>query len=678
MIEDKLNRRPPIVALPLIANGSIGHQPMEFNSPNSNYPKREIHRLSKNTLAPIEENGESSQQSPDAHKDNTKFNTQFPEHNANASQFSSQATIANYQVSYQLQQWDDGNSNKISPMILNGSNSGQAQIEANNRSDINHPDLNGAYDPLRAIPLSELRNQLTSIAREIKLRTVDSMTAASDHVKPQGNQEYLMLYLVVLGQFILQGGQAYFIDLPPPAPQIIISPQDTDSFSLSPPESGGVLVDPDEFEIDSEHSSGLPMNDNDNDDTGYSFLSPNPRLGNSNTTLSLEPRTRVSPLSPLAPAFVPASEGHQKVSGVAGDNVALKSPPTPVSLKSYFEPAKARIYPQSITSVSSVEEKMPADPFATQDTPNSTTPPVESLQQSPLNSSTPLTPISPVLHTSPPALDSPTPRDRLITHSQLRIPSNICFIRTKPGSGIRIYILPNQIGNSETTWIDLPEVGIQLCDEDTPEKFVYATNTVMGSASWFYTEIWVSYLYQEILIYNSFRGLGNLERASISFEPEPSMIPTGCIDMYGRPTFFDAGNSRSEPKTLSFPSGDDLGVNWNAAPHENARIRSIKLKQMWEGWQEGARDVRWLWHLWKQWGRIKGWTEKSEKCGDDENRKGKNAVDHFELMKIAMLTSKIEYGIKQIGFDDMKGVLRGRSTDQLKRDWEERTRKFGS
>lgn len=196
MIEDKLNRRPPIVALPLKANGSIGRQPMEFKSPNSNYPKRDTHRLSKNTLAPIEENGESSQQSPEAHKDNTKFNTQFPKHNANASQFSFQATMANSKVTYQLQQWDDGNSSRFSPMIVNGSNSGQVQIEADNGSDINHPDLNGAYTPLRAIPLSELRNQLTSIACEIKLKTVDSMTAASDYVKPQGNQEYLMLYLV--------------------------------------------------------------------------------------------------------------------------------------------------------------------------------------------------------------------------------------------------------------------------------------------------------------------------------------------------------------------------------------------------------------------------------------------------------------------------------------------------
>ncbi|TEY42314.1 hypothetical protein BOTCAL_0395g00080 [Botryotinia calthae] len=676
MIGNKLNRRPPIVALPLIANGSIGRQPMEFSDPNSNYPKRETHRLSKNTLAPIEENGQSSQQSPEAHKDESNFNTQSPEHYVNDSKFSSQATIANFPVPYQPQQWDDGNSNTFSLMKVNESNSGQAQMEFDNGSYINHPDLNGAYIPLRAIPLSELRNQLTSIAREIKLKAVDSITATSDHVKTQGNQEYLMLYLVVLGQFVLQGGQAYFIDLPPLIPKIIISPQDTDSFSSNPPDSGGVLIDPDDFEIDSEHSSGLSMNDD--DDTGYYSSSPHSGPGNSNTTLSLEPSTRVSPLSPLAPAFVPASEGNQKVSSVAGDNVALKSPLIPISLESYFEPAKARSYPPRITSVSFVEEKTPVDPFVTQDTSNTTTLSIQSLQQAPPNSSTPLTPISPLLHASPPALDSPTFGDQLIAHRPLRIPSNICFIRTKPGSGIRIYILPNPIGNSETTWIDLPEIGIQLCDEDTPEKFVYATNIVMGSASWFYTEIWVSHLYQEILTYNSFRGLENLERAPTPFEPEPSIIPTGCIDMYGRPTFFSAGNSGSKPETLSFPSGDDLGVNWNAAPHENARIRLIKLKQMWEGWQEGARELRWLWHLWKQWGRIKGWTEKPKKCGDNENKEEKDAVDHFELMKIAMLTSKIEYGIKQISFDDAKGVLRGRSTDQFKRDWEERTRNFGS
>ncbi|TGO19346.1 hypothetical protein BPAE_0344g00020 [Botrytis paeoniae] len=707
---------------PMIENGWNGGQPMEFKS---YYPKLESHDLSTNTPVTIEENGPSSQQWLEALKDQSKFNAQFQQLNVNASQFSPQATIANAPTPYQLHQWVNGSLNTFAPIAVNDSNPRQAQGEFDNGLEFSHLDSNGVYAPQYTVPLSELRVQLISIAREIKLRTVDSISAASEHVKPQGNEEFFILYLtcasysnlqkVVLGQYILQGGCAWYTNLPPPAPKILISPRATNSFSSGPIpfklekikresqkndgidgnklapkkvspmdttdwdtvlldpvffelddvnnsvhlDSGGILVDPDDFEIYSEYSTSLLMNDGDS----FSSSSP-PGPGNSNATLST-PSMRVRPLSPCAPVFVPVSESHRTISSVDGDHGPLESPDNTILSKSHSEPAKART--PRIKSVSFVDEKMLTDPFFTNNSSNTTTPSVGSLQRNRSYLSTPPTPISPFLHASPSALGSPSPRDRSVAQGPWQILSNICFIRTEPGSGIRICVLP------DNTWVDLPQIGIHHCNEDLPE-----IHYVMGSASWFYTKNWVPILYQEILTYNSLKRFEKLKIAPTQSAPEPSTIPTGYVDMYGRPTFFQAGNSSPEPKAVSCPSGDDLGVNWNATPAERTSIRLTKVRQMWEEWQEGARDVRFFWHLWKRWGRIKGWTDKQNERGD--NAKGKEAgmTGHYQLMMIVMFTSKQGFGTKQIGSEDMTKILEGRSIEQFNKDWEERQRKFGS
>ncbi|TGO49816.1 hypothetical protein BCON_0199g00080 [Botryotinia convoluta] len=712
MIENGWNRPSPMTD-----NGSNGGQPVEFNDTKSYYPKLESHNLSTNTLVPVEENEQSSQKWPEAPKDQSKLNARFQELNVNASQFLPQASIFNAPVPYQLHQWINGSPNTFAPIVENGSNPQQAQGKFDNGLIFNHPDSNGGYTSQCTISLLELHMQLNSIAYEIKLKTVGSITAASEHVDPQGNEEFFMLYLVVLGQYILQGGQALYTTLPPPAPKILMPPRATNSFSSSPIpfkldkikresrkndgidgnkcaakkvspidttdwdtvlldpnffelddvdysaplDSGGILVDPDNFEIDSEYFTGLSMND-----AGYFSSSPPPGPGNTNTTLST-PFTRVRPLSPCAPVFVPASESHQTVSSVDGDHGPLKSPDNTILSKSHSEPAKARTYSPRMKTVSFAEEKMPTDPFVTENSSNTTTPSVGSLQRNRSYLSTPPTPISPFLHASPSALGSPSPRERSVAQGPMQIPSNICFIRTKPGSGIRICVLP------DNTWVDLPQIGIHHCNEDLPE-----IHYVMGSASWFYTKIWVPLLYQEILTYNSFKKFEKLEKVPTASAPEPSTIPTGYVDLYGRPIFFQAGNSRPEPKAVSCPSGDDLGVNWNATPAERTRIRLTKVGQMWEEWQERARDVRLFWHLWKRWGQIKGWTEKKTGCGDNTKGEEMDMTDHYQLMMIVILTSKQGFGTKQIGSEDKKKILDGRSIKQFNRDWEERQRKFGS
>ncbi|KAF5876785.1 uncharacterized protein Bfra_003192 [Botrytis fragariae] len=700
---------------PMIENGWNGGQPMEFNDSKPYYSNLESQYLGTNSPVTIEKNGPSSQQGPEALKDQSKFNARFQQLDVNSSQFSPQATTANAPTPYQLHQWVNGSLNTFVPIAVNDLNPQRAQGEFDNGLGFSHLDFNLVYTPQCTIPLSELHVQLTSIAREIKLRNVESINAASEHMKPQGNEEFFMLYLVVLGQYILQGGSAWYTNLPPPAPKLLMSPRATKSLSSSPIpfklekvkresktndrvdenkcapkkvnpidttnwdtvlrdpvffeledvdhsvplDSEGILLEPEYFEIYSEYSTSSSIHDG-----GFFSSSPSPGPGNSNTLLSTS-SMRVRPLSPCAPVFVPASESNQTVSSVDGDHEPLESPDNKVLSKSHSEPTKART--PRVKSVSFVDEKMLTDPFITNNSSNTTTPSVGSLQRTRSYLSTPPTPISPFLQASPSAFGSPSPRELFVAQGPLQIPGNICFIRTNPGSGIRVCVFP------ENTWVDLPQIGIHHCNEDLPE-----IHYVMGSASWFYTQNWVPILYQEILTYNSLKRFEELRTAPTQSAPEPYTIPTGYVDMYGRPTFFQACNSRPESKAVSCPSGDDLGVNWNATLAERMRIRLTKVRQMWEEWQEGARDVRFLWHLWKRWGRIKGWTEKKNGCGDNAKAEEMDMTDHYQLMMIVMFTSRQGFDTKQISFEDKKNILDGRSIEQFNKDWEERQRKFGS
>ncbi|KAF7922263.1 hypothetical protein EAE99_007443 [Botrytis elliptica] len=702
---------------PMLANGSNGGQPMEFNHFESYYPNLRSHNIGANTLVPIEENGQSSQQWREAFQDQLNFNAQFQQPNVNAGQYLPQATIFNAPTPCQLHQWVNGSLRTFAPIAAYGPNPQQVQGEFGNELGFGRLNSNGGYAPQYRIRLCKLRDQLTSIAREIKLRTVESISAGSEHVQPQGIEEFFMLYLVILGQYVLQGGCVWYTNLPPPAPKILRSSRATNSFLSSPIpfkldtskrksqtndgidenqcapkevspidttdrdtalqdpnyyelddvdypaplDSGGSLVDPDYFDICSEYSLSISINDGCSRSSSSSH-----RPGKSNGSLST-PFRRVRSLSPCAPVFVPASEGHQTVSSVNEDHGPLESPDNKISSKSHSEPAKAKIYSPCMKYVSLVDEKTLTDPFVSKSPSNKTTPSVRYIQRDRSYLSTPPTPISPSLHTSPSALGSPSPRERYVAPTPMEIPSNICFIRTKPGSGIRICILP---GN---TWVDLPQIGIHHYDQDLPE-----IHYVMGSASWFYSQPWVPILYQEILTRKSLKRFEKLKEAPTQSVLELSTIPTGYVDFYGKPIFFQAGNSRPEPEAVSCPSGDDLGVNWNATPAERKRIKLTKSRQMWEEWQERARDARFFWHLWEQWGQIKGWTDEHTKRGDNAKGKEVDMPDHYKLMKIVMFTSKNGFGTKQIGPEDKKKILNGRSIKQFNRDWEERQRKFGN
>lgn len=181
---------------PMTTNGPYGGQPMEFNPSESYYPKQESHNPNANTRVPIEENGQSSQQWPEALQDHSNFNSWFQQPNVNASQSSSQATIVNASTPYKLHQWVNGSSRTFAPIAAYRPNPRQVQGAFDNRLESRHLNSNGGYTPQRRISVYELRTQLTSIAHEIKLRTVESINAASEHVQPQGDEEYFMFYLV--------------------------------------------------------------------------------------------------------------------------------------------------------------------------------------------------------------------------------------------------------------------------------------------------------------------------------------------------------------------------------------------------------------------------------------------------------------------------------------------------
>ncbi|KAF7929985.1 uncharacterized protein EAE97_009582 [Botrytis byssoidea] len=670
---------------PMTANGPHGGgQPMEFNHSEPHYPRQETYNQNANTPFPLEENEQNSQQWPEALQQQSNFNARFQQPNMNASQIPPQATIANAPTPHQLHQWVNGSSRTLAPIAAYSPNPRLVQGESDNGLGFGRLNSNGGYTPQRRIPVSKLRTQLISVAREIKLRTVESINAPSEHVQPQGDEELFMLYLVVLGQYILQGGCAWYTNLPPPASNILTSPRATNSFSSSPIpfkldkikresqtndgidgnqcvykevspidttdldtvlqdpnlfelddiehpaplDSGGALVDPDYFNICSEESPSISIND------GGSHSSSSPQVpGNPNASLST-PSTRVRSLSPCAPVFVPASEGHQTISCVDDDHGPLVSTDNKILSKSHSEPAKALIYCPRMNSVSFVNEKILTDPFVTKNSSNTSTPSMGSIQRNRSYLSTPLTPISPSLHASPSTLGSPSPRERFVAQGPMEIPSNICFIRTK--------------------------------------------HYVMGSASWFYSQLWVPRPYHEILTRKSFKRLEELKQASTQSAPELSTIPTGYVDFYGKPIFFQAGNSRPEPKPVLCPSSDDLDVNWNATPAERRRIRLTKKRQMWVEWQERARDVRFFWYLREQWGQIKGWTETNNGCGNNAKAEEMDMSDHYKLMIIVQFTSKQGFGTIQISSEDKKKILNGRSIKQFNRDWEETQRKFGN
>ncbi|TGO11907.1 hypothetical protein BTUL_0098g00080 [Botrytis tulipae] len=516
----------------MTANGPHGGQPMEFNHPKPRYPRQENHNQNANTPFPLEENGRSSQQCPEALRHRSDFNARFQQPNVNASQSPPRATIANAPTPHQLHQWVNGSSRTFCPIAAYSPDSRQVQGEFDNGLGFERLNSNGGYTPQRRIPVYKLRSHLISIAREIKLRTVKSISAPSEHVQPQGDEELFMLYLVVLGQYILQGGRAWYTNLPPPAPKILMSPRTTNSFFSSPIpfkldkskregqtndgidenkcvskevspidttdldtvfqdpnlfklddlehpapiDSGGALVDSDYFNIGSEESSSISIND------GGSHSSSSPQVpGNSNVSLST-PSTRVHLLSPGAPVFVPASEGHQTVSSV-DDHGPLVSTDNKMLSKSHSEPAKAIIYSPSMNYASFVDEKMLTDPFVTKNSSNKSTPSMGSIQRNRSYLSTPPTPISPFLHASSSTLGSPSPREQSVAQRPMEVPSNICFIRTKPSSGIRICILP---GN---TWVDLPQIGIHHYDKDLPEMQVHVTLSMRRLAPNFHADI---------------------------------------------------------------------------------------------------------------------------------------------------------------------------------------------
>ncbi|KAF7876332.1 hypothetical protein EAF04_001425 [Stromatinia cepivora] len=478
----------------------------------------------------------------------------------------------------------------------------------------------------------ELRSQLNSIGREISLQTVGSTTTASKHAAYLGNPQFLMLYLVVLGQFLTQGGQVHYVKLPPPSPENFTS--------ISPTTSS--------------FSSTLPFKQN----TSKRGRGKSEAFGGRESS-----RRKLSPVDTTdsVPEFTPLTStdatpntdslaefsrpvpSRQHVTIEFGDAVSisldLDKPPGGRS-----EPVKTAGYPFPVVDSESLKiltlhEKSPIPAISSTASTVSTL----SIQS---------TPDSPSLASIPARTLAPKP---------LLLPISICFIRCNPDQGIRIRILPETMENSEITWIDLPGIWIHTTEQKLPEGVF-----VMGFSSWIYSQHWISALYQEVLIHASLRG-SEEEYVKSGYVREAPSTVFGYQDGYMKPTFDPTGNPKPVHRTIHYPSGDDLGVNWSASEAENTKTRLANTRRMWEKWQGEARESRWLWYLWRRFGLLRGWTKEPEEFGD--RMRNKDNVE--ELRRMAFLARP------PVGFEDMNEALDGEDIDKFKSRWEIRHNYFG-
>ncbi|KAJ8063498.1 hypothetical protein OCU04_007374 [Sclerotinia nivalis] len=541
------------------------------------------------------------------------------------------------------------------PTEANGSNPQQPQLDFTNGPNVNYPPPHLVYTPeffsnfdphglqpkdyanFAPFTLSrhELRSQLNSIGREISLQTVGSTTTASKHAAYIEKPAFLMLYLVVLGQFLTQGGQVYYVKLPPPSPGNSTSSSPTTlSFSSTLPikQNTSKRGRGKSEAFGGRESSRRKLNLIDTTDSVPEFT-PLTSVDATPNTDSLAEFSRPVP-----------SEQHVTIEFGDAVSVSLNLDKPPGGRR---EPVKTAGYPFPVIDSESlqkliVHEKSPIPAISS----------TASTVSSPFTLSVESTLDGPSLASIPARPPAPKP---------LILPVSTCFIRCNPGQGIRIRILPKTMDNSEITWIDLPGIWIHTTEQKLPEGLF-----VMGCSSWIYTQHWISALYQEVLIHASLRGCEEEYVKSGHVREAPNTV-FGYQDGYMKPTFDLTGNPKPVHRTIQYPSGDDLGVNWSASEAENTKTKLANTRRMWVKWQGEARESRWLWYLWRRFGLLRGWTKEPKEFGD--RTRNKDNVE--ELRRVAFLARP------PVGFEDMNEALNGEDIGEFKTRWEVRHKYFG-
>ncbi|CAD6454890.1 80c181a5-84e4-4668-b926-04c5ffb1358d [Sclerotinia trifoliorum] len=483
--------------------------------------------------------------------------------------------------------------------------------------------------PLFELSRQELRSQLNSIGREISLQTVGSTTAASKYLAYLGNPEFLILYLVILGQFLTQGGQVYYVKLPPATPE-----NPTPTLPAMPSFSSTLPIRQDASKRGRDKSEGFGGRE-----SSRRKLNP---VDTTDYVLDFTPLTSVdtTPNNDSSAEFsrqpVP-SKKHVVVE--FGDAVSV-SLNLDKPLGARREPVTTAGYPFPVMYDESLQnliahEKSPKPAFS------STASNISSPFSLSVEATTP--------DRSPYASISARP----LAPEPLLLPESTCFIRCDPDQGIRIRILPKTTENSEITWIDLPGIWIHTTKQKLPQGVL-----VMGFSGWIYSEQWISALYQEVLVHESLRGCEQ-DHVKSRHEWEPADTVSGCKDEYMEYTSDTAGNPKPVRRIIQYPSGDDLGVNWSASEAENTKAKLANKREFSVKWKREVRESTWPWYLWRQFGLSRGWIKEPEEFGD----RMRNKDDAEELRRV------VTVGILPVGFEDMNEALNGETITQFGSSW---------
>lgn len=179
---------------------------------------------------------------------------------------------------------------------------------------------------------------------------------------------------------------------------------------------------------------------------------------------------------------------------------------------------------------------------------------------------------------------------------------------------------------------------------------------IMGCDQWISSCYWISRMYHEVLYDEKIR--------KYEAEQLAKALNKG-------PIFEPLSNPKPPHKMITYPSGEDLGVNWDASlgSHQKEREANVRVLQEQPKVQEKERDSAWLWYLWKEHGNVRGWTERPKTHGD----RARNEGDRQKLDRILLG----EKGIPNVGFEDMREMLGGESAWEFEFRWNYRNKYLG-
>ncbi|ESZ90244.1 hypothetical protein SBOR_9370 [Sclerotinia borealis F-4128] len=488
-------------------------------------------------------------------------------------------------------------------------------------------------DPV-TLSIQNLRSQLHALARELELGTVARSSSASEYMFPTRKGELFKVYLAALGLFLEEEGMVWYVEIPPP------------SSGASMPLSSVTSNSACQFFL---YSSAIKR--------GLDQRNGNGRENRENQTEGRRtpPRNRQTVTSKPAYQFLLYSSaierGLDQRNGNGRENrenqtEERRTPPRNRQLKRVNEQySEIQFTPSSSNEATPDLGSLAEFPTLFSSRQSATIQPESKISisldhQDALGSARqPLNYPSRLINTDP--FMDPTIHSNASTsvgtsssaiYAPQLLPSDISFVHCSLDNVLRICIPPEV-----ETWIDIPGVRIHTNDRELPE----------GSVPIALPNYWDP----------PFLALA---RECMTIAP--------MREFEYKPTFYDeAYNPKPRPKLtpIHYPSGDDLGVDWSAPRVTNRYMKFSKMT--WEEKQREARDVRWLWYLWRQHGLVRNWI-KAEQPGNFGN-KVRNKEDSDRLRIMLECRARGESSEIPVGFGDMKRCLMGERMVMFKTKW---------